>query len=91
MSEARVRVRVRGRVQGVFFRAETAERARSLDVGGWISNEPDGSVKAVFEGERGKLESLVAWCERGPRGASIEAVEAEWQEPRRDVSGFTVR
>ena len=91
MSEARVKARIRGRVQGVFFRAETSDRARSLGVGGWVSNEPDGSVEVVFQGEREKLESLLDWCRRGPRGASVEDVEVTWEEPQGGLSGFSVR
>ena len=91
MSEARVKARIRGRVQGVFFRAETSDRARSLGVGGWVSNEPDGSVEAVFQGEQEKLESLLDWCRRGPRGASVEDVEVTWEEPQGGLSGFSVR
>ena len=91
MSEARARVRIRGRVQGVFFRAELRDRASSLRVKGWVSNEPDGSVEAVLEGEREQLEMLVEWCRRGPRGAVVEDVEVAWEEARGDLSGFSVR
>ena len=91
MSDARVKARIRGRVQGVFFRSETSDRARSLGVGGWVSNEPDGSVEVVFQGEREKLESLLDWCRRGPRGASVEDVEVTWEEPQGGLSGFSVR
>lgn len=78
-------------MQGVFFRAEMRDRARSLGVGGWVSNEPDGSVEAVFEGEREKLASLLEWCRRGPRGASVDEVDVTWEEPQGGVSGFSVR
>jgi acylphosphatase len=86
----RARVRISGRVQGVFFRAEARDRARSLGIGGWIRNAPDGSVEAVFEGEEPRVESLLAWCRRGPAGADVEEVEVAW-EPPRDESGFSVR
>src|SRR5207248_2077486 len=72
----RVHVLVRGRVQGVFYRAEARDRAESLRVAGWIRNLPDGSVEAVFEGEDDRVESMVAWCRRGPAGAGVEAVGA---------------
>ena len=72
---------VRGRVQGVFFRSETHERARSLGIGGWVRNNPDGSLEAVFEGPAERVESLVAWCRRGPAGAAVEDVETVWEEP----------
>ena len=91
MSErARAYVRVRGRVQGVFFRAETRERARSLGVDGWVTNAPDGSVEAVLEGDRERVESLVRWCGRGPSLAEVEDVEVTWEEPRGEA-GFAVR
>jgi acylphosphatase len=72
---SRVRVNVRGRVQGVFFRAEAEARARSLGLGGWIRNEPDGSVSAVFEGDPQRVESMVDWCRRGPSAARVEEVD----------------
>ena len=87
---ARARVRVSGRVQGVFFRAETQDRARSLGLDGWVRNAPDGTVEAVFEGDPERVESMVAWCRRGPRGAEVDDVEVVREEPR-DEQGFSVR
>jgi len=81
---------VRGRVQGVFFRAEAAERSRSLGLGGWIRNNRDGTVEALFEGPRERVESMIRWCAKGPSGAVVEAVETEWEEPQ-GVNGFAVR
>ena len=81
---------VRGRVQGVFFRAEAADRARSLGLGGWIRNNWDGTVEAVFEGRRERVESLIRWCARGPSGAVVETVETQW-EGTKGESGFAVR
>jgi acylphosphatase len=77
----RARVTVRGLVQGVYFRADTQSRARSLGVRGWVRNAADGSVEAVFEGDDERVESMVAWCERGPAGARVEDVELTWEEP----------
>jgi acylphosphatase len=78
---------VKGRVQGVFFRAETARRARSLGLAGWVRNNPDGTVEAVFEGDRERVESMVEWSGRGPALAEVDGVEVEWEQPRND-SGF---
>jgi acylphosphatase len=86
----RVRVRVLGRVQGVFFRAEARSRAESLHVEGWIRNAPDGSVEAVFEGEPERVDSMVDWCRRGPAGAVVADVEVESEEPSGET-GFHVR
>jgi acylphosphatase len=86
----RAHVRVRGRVQGVFFRVETRDRARSLGVSGWVRNAPGGEVEAVFEGDPARVESMIEWCNRGPAGAGVEDVEVAWEEPR-DEAGFDVR
>ena len=86
----RAHVVVRGHVQGVFFRGDTKQRARSLGVDGWVRNNPDGSLEAVFEGPAGRVESLVEWCRRGPRGAVVDRVETAWEEPRGE-RGFDVR
>ena len=77
----RARVRVRGLVQGVYFRAETRSRAASLGLGGWVRNLPDGSVEAVFEGPSEQVELMVAWCRRGPVDARVDEVELDWEEP----------
>ena len=90
MSDARARVVIRGQVQGVFFRAETRERARSLGLRGSVRNMPDGTVAAVFEGERERIESILVWCRRGPALARVDEVEVQWEEPQGDV-GFAAR
>jgi acylphosphatase len=86
----RVRVRIHGRVQGVFFRAEARDRAHSLGLGGSVRNLPDGSVEAVFEGDPGRVESMVDWCRRGPGGAHVESVETTTEEPTGET-GFEIR
>jgi len=86
----RVRVRVRGRVQGVFFRAETRARAESLGIAGFVRNDFDGSVEAVFEGPDERVDSLVDWCRRGPSGAQVDEVETLDEEPLGEV-GFQLR
>ena len=77
----RARVLVRGRVQGVGFRVGAARRARSLGVGGWVRNRPDGAVEAVFEGPADRVESLLDWSRRGPAGAWVEEIEVEHEAP----------
>jgi acylphosphatase len=77
-TSTRAEVRITGFVQGVFFRAEARNRARSLGLAGWVRNAPDGSVEAVFEGDSERVESMVEWCRRGPRGAQVDDVEVDW-------------
>jgi acylphosphatase len=78
---ARARVRVAGRVQGVFFRAEARDRARSLGLSGWVRNAHDGCVEASFEGPAERVQSMVEWCRRGPALAEVQDVSVEWEEP----------
>lgn len=87
---ARAHVVVSGRVQGVFFRGDARDRARSLGVSGWVTNRRDGTVEAVFEGRRDAVESMVGWCRRGPAGASVDDVQVAWEAPRSE-DGFAVR
>jgi acylphosphatase len=89
-SRIRRRVSVRGRVQGVFFRAATRQRARALGVDGWVRNRPDGSVEAVFEGAPEAVEAAVAFCRSGPPGARVLDVEVTREEPQGEP-GFSVR
>ncbi len=91
MSEpVRRRVVVHGNVQGVFFRDSARRDAESRGVAGWITNRPDGAVEAVFEGAPDDVAALVAFCNRGPRGAEVESVDETSEEPE-GLSGFQVR
>ena len=86
----RAEVTVRGLVQGVFFRVETRDRARSLGLAGWVTNARDGTVRAAFEGDEARVQSMVDWCGRGPSGAHVDDVEVTWSEPAGE-HGFTIR
>jgi acylphosphatase len=83
----RVRLVVSGRVQGVFFRATCARRARALGLGGSVRNMPDGSVEAVFEGPSADVEAMVAWCRSGPELARVDEVEVH-EEPLTGIRTF---
>ena len=86
----RVRVRVSGRVQGVFFRVRCEQMARQRDLMGFVTNLPDGRVEAVFEGADGAVDDAVAWCREGPRGARVEAAEVS-EEPPAGEREFRIR
>jgi acylphosphatase len=86
----RARVRIAGRVQGVFFRVKTRDRARSLGLGGWVRNAHDGSVEAAFEGPSERVQSMLDWCSRGPSLAHVEDVSVEWEQPRGEAD-FEIR
>ena len=86
----RAHVVVRGSVQGVFFRAETRSRARSLGVDGWVRNTGEGAVEAVFEGDDDRVDSMVEWARRGPSGARVSEVDVTWGDPEGERS-FSIR
>jgi acylphosphatase len=86
----RVRLRIEGSVQGVFFRASAEAQANRLGATGWVRNCPDGSVELLAEGEKEKIDDLVVWCRHGPRGARVENVRVEWEEYTAEFSSFRI-
>ncbi|MCD2203583.1 acylphosphatase [Halobacterium sp. KA-6] len=91
MSEwTRARVLVSGKVQGVYFRANTREQARERGVDGWVRNLRDGRVEAVFEGPADDVGAMVEWCHEGSPAARVDDVEAEYDDPE-GLDGFEIR
>jgi acylphosphatase len=84
------RYRVSGRVQGVYFRATTRERALGLGLRGWVRNRPDGSVEVLACGEEAKLAELETWLRRGPAHARVVSVDREPAGPEA-CRGFEIR
>lgn len=85
----RAHVLVSGRVQGVFYRAFCAERARGLGLAGFVRNLSDGRVEAAFEGPDEDVDAMVAWCHRGSEWSRVDAVEAR-EEPLTGAGEFRV-
>jgi acylphosphatase len=83
----RRRVVVSGRVQGVWFREATRRLAEREAVAGWVRNNADGTVEAVFEGEAAAVQRLIGFCRLGPPEARVEAVEVRVEEPQ-GLAGF---
>jgi acylphosphatase len=90
MADVARRVRVSGRVQGVFFRDSCRTEAERLAVRGWVANEPDGSVSGHFEGAEDAVDALVDWCRTGPSRAEVVGVEVQEVSPE-GVAGFEPR
>jgi acylphosphatase len=80
MADKRVHVFIEGRVQGVFFRAETQKTANNYNIKGWVKNLYDGRVEALFEGKEEDVEGVVLWCHQGPEYSSVKRVEVK-EEP----------
>lgn len=83
------RLRIHGRVQGVFFRDWTAGKARALGVRGWVRNRSDGSVEVEAHGDDGAVEALIAACGKGPPAAKVARMEVEIFEGE-GPSGFAI-
>jgi len=86
----RVRAVISGRVQGVAFRFEAQWAAKRIGVRGWVRNRPDGTVQALFEGERERVEEMLAWCRRGPALARVTAVDVTWEDYGGDLAEFRI-
>jgi acylphosphatase len=89
--KARCHVFVSGRVQGVFFRQNTLERAKSLGLIGWVRNTEDGRVEALFEGEKEKIEKILEWIKKGPPLARVEKVEVKWEDFKGEFEDFEIK
>ena len=74
MAQKRIHLVVRGRVQGVYFRASAQREARQLGLTGWVKNRNDGAVELVAEGEEDQVKDLLAWAQSGPATAPADRI-----------------
>lgn len=86
-----IKVNVNGRVQGVYYRAETKKAADKLGVTGYVKNLPDGSVEAVFKGNAPLVEKMIEWCHNGSENAKVDQVSKKNIDSLEDFSAFEVR
>jgi len=90
-SNRRVRITVRGRVQGVGYRASTVHQAERLGLTGWVRNQADGSVQLEVQGPAGKVAEMEAWCRRGPSLSKVSHVDVDDREVVAGEADFDVR
>ena len=81
---------ISGRVQGVWFRMETKKAADRIGVNGWVKNLPDGTVEALFEGPKVKVDDVLSWCWQGPPLAKVSNVVIDWETHTGEFAGFEV-
>ncbi|MGD0625005.1 MAG: acylphosphatase [Thermodesulfobacteriota bacterium] len=91
MAKSRVKLIMKGIVQGVNFRYYTQQEARKYSVNGWVRNLADGSVAVVFEGEEEDVEAMIQWCRHGPPGAHVTELIAQPEEYRGEFQSFSVK
>lgn len=91
MNKVRVELKIQGRVQGVFYRQSTKETAVRLGLTGWARNCSDGSVEAVFEGEKDAVKAAIEWCRQGPPAAQVSEVGVIWHDFQGEFPSFAIR
>jgi acylphosphatase len=89
-TNVRAHVVISGRVQGVFFRAETQSAAQRLGVFGWVRNRPDGTVEALFEGPEAIVRKAVDWCWQGSPMARVSDVSVQWGDYTGEFDSFSI-
>ena len=89
-SKKRVKIRVYGIVQGVFFRAHTRDFAQKLGLRGTVRNVIDGSVEIIAEGSEQELNKLISFSKKGPPLAKVYNIEVNWEEPKNDLPFFRI-
>jgi acylphosphatase len=89
-TNVRAHVVVSGRVQGVFFRAETQSAAQRLGVCGWVRNRSDGTVEAVFEGPEAIVRKAVDWCWQGSPMSHVSDVRVRWEDYTGEFDDFSI-
>ena len=82
---------IKGRVQGVGFRANTRRMAYKLNLKGWVRNLRNGDVEVLVEGPEGEVQKLVSWCRRGPTSAFVSMVNEEKSEATGEFDSFKTR
>lgn len=80
---------IKGKVQGVFYRATAKEMAEKLSLNGWIKNTAEGHVEATIQGSQEQIDQYIAWCWKGPARAKVDAIEIN-ETPEIQLNGFQV-
>lgn len=90
MANVRKHVVISGMVQGVFFRSNAMEIARSLDLSGWVRNTWDGRVEIVLEGEESAVEKMLQWCRKGPPSSRVTNVDVTNEKYTGEFDSFNI-
>lgn len=80
---------IKGKVQGVYFRQSTKQKALELNITGWIRNTPDNTVEAFAQGDEERMQIFIAWCHEGPPAARVSEVIAT-EAPIDESSSFII-
>jgi acylphosphatase len=91
MALKRIHLMIRGRVQGVFFRASAQREAKKLGLTGWVKNRNDGAVEIIAEGEEDQVKDFLAWSQKGPSTARVEHLDTRWRSYTGDFASFEIK
>lgn len=89
-TQVRAKAVITGKVQGVYFRAETQAAAKQRNVLGWVRNRPDGSVEALFEGDEPSVNAMLEWCRQGSPFSRVHHVDVTWESYLGDFVRFDI-
>ena len=87
----RAHITVHGRVQGVFFRANTIKMARELGLKGYARNMPDGTVEIITEGPKNNINKLVDYCKKSPGNSEVSKIDVKFGKANNEFESFDVR
>ncbi len=90
MGHKRLQVVVRGRVQGVYYRATAQREARQQGLCGWVKNRRDGTVEMIVEGEEDRVKDFLVWAQQGPATARVDKVETRWRSYTGEFTDFRI-
>ena len=82
---------VKGRVQGVFYRAFCVEIAKELGLSGWVTNRSDGNVEILAQGQKSVLEKFIEKAQKGPENARVSEIEVRYEALIKKLDGFAVK
>jgi acylphosphatase len=90
MALKRIHLVIRGRVQGVYYRASAVREAKRLGLTGWVKNRPDSAVEVVAEGEEDQVKDFLAWAQHGPSTARVDKIDTRWRSYTGEFASFTI-
>lgn len=90
LTAVRAHLIITGVVQGVYYRVTAREKARTLDITGWVKNRPDRAVEAVAEGNMENVVKFIDWCRQGPPASKVSHVEVTWEDFRAEFKAFEI-
>jgi acylphosphatase len=90
MNYTRVHIFVSGKVQGVYYRQNTAEKAQELGIVGWVRNLSDGRVESVLEGLDIDIDKMLGWCKSGPKDAMVTDIKIMKEDYKKEFSTFDI-